>query len=165
MQFATVATNGKFSARAAAEGRGRKGKVSLWIAVGKVWKFTCLWFECNSVSDWLENWQRCHNMKAIRVASAAPALLALHLTLLLQEWVLMAINVTGKWDYAHGAHRHFTDSGKSQREIARESDSRTHSGKPQTTITPKNIRNKMPWSEQWGATIGALLWLTLCPGS
>lgn len=27
---------------------------------------------------------------------------------------------------------------------------RTDSGKPQTTITPKNIRNKMPWSELWG---------------
>lgn len=51
------------------------------------------------------------------------------------------------------------------REIASESDSQIDSGKPQTTITPKNIRNKMSWTEQWGATIGALLWLTLCPGS
>lgn len=61
----------------------------------------------------------------------------------------MAINVTGKWDYAHGAHRHFTDSGKSHREIARESDSQTVANRKQQ-LPPKIFGIKCHWVSSGG---------------
>lgn len=95
------------------------------------------------MSDRLENWQRCHNMKAMRCELGI-------------AWLGPLSGLRGSWDYAQGAHRYFTDNRDSHREWASDRDS----GKPQTTIiTPRkifSIKCQRVRERERGTTIGAL---------